>query len=121
MKLKIYTDEKLITVREEREVPRMKIPYRTADAVLDMLADLDMENMNEMAVLGMVLQNKKHITAIVQATFALPDEDLGCIDLMELGDLAKEIIAFVFEKMAELGVDVGGTDPNPQAQAQATA
>lgn len=115
MKIKIYTDEKLITVREEREVPRMKIPYRTADAVLDMLADLDMDNMNEYAVLGMVLQNKKHLTTIVQATFSLTDEDLACIDIMELNDLAKAVIAYVVEKLAELGVEVSG--PNPQAQA----
>lgn len=119
MKLKIYTDETLIEVREEREVPRMKIPYRTADAVLDMLADLDMEAMNEYAVLGMILQNKKHLTAVVRATFGLTEEELGCIDIMELGDLAQEIIQYVVGKLAELGV--GAPDPNAQAQAQTTA
>lgn len=121
MKLNIYTDDKLITVREVREVPRMKIPYRTADAVLDLFADMDLDKMPEAAVLGRVLKNKQHITAIVQATFALPDEDLACIDLMELGDLAREIIAYVFDKIRAMGEDAEDDDPNAQEQAQTTA
>lgn len=119
MKLKIYTDESLTEVREEREVPRMKIPYRTADAVLDMLADLDLENMNNTAVLGMVLKNKHHLTAVVRATFGLTEDDLALVDIMELGDLAKEIIRFVLEKMAELGV--GDSNPNAQEPVQTKA
>lgn len=119
MKLTIYTDESLTEVREVREVPRMKIPYRTADTVLDMLADLDMEKMNEMAVLGMVLKNKQHLTTVVRATFGLSEEDLAYIDIMDLGDLAREIVGYVVGKMAELGV--GESDPNVQGQAQTTA
>lgn len=117
MKLKIYTDETLCTVREEREVPRMKIPYRTADAVLDLVAGLDFEHMDEYKVLSLLLQNKHHLTAVVRATFALSEEDLGCIDIMELGDLAREIIRYVMEKMAELGL--GETDPNAHQPALA--
>lgn len=115
MKLKIYTDESLSQVREEREVPRMKVPYRTADAVLDMLSDLDFENLDEYKVINLVLKNKKHLTTVVRATFGLSEDDLACIDLLELGDLAREIIRFVVEKMAELGV--GESDPNAQAPA----
>lgn len=115
MKLKIYTDESLAQVREEREVPRMKVPYRTADAVLDMLSDLDFENLDEYKVLKLVLKNKKHLTTVVRATFGLSEDDLECIDILELGDLAREIIRYVVEKMAELGV--GESDPNAQAPA----
>lgn len=118
MKLTIYTDESLTEVREVRDVPRMKIPYRTADAVLDMLADIDFQNVNEYKVINLVLKNKKHITTVVRATFGLAEEDLDCIDLLELGDLAKEIVRFVLEKMEELGV--GESDPNAQMPAQAT-
>lgn len=122
MKLTIYTDESMTAVREVREVPRMKIPYRTGDAVTDMLADLDLDKMSETAIFGMVLKNKHHITAVVRATFGLSEEDLAYIDLMELGDVAKEIIAHVIGELAKLGVSFGGdSDPNPQAQAQTTA
>lgn len=115
MRLTIYADEALATVREVREVPRMKIPYRTAEAVLDLMADIDLEKMTETAILGMVLKNKHHLTAVVRATFGLSEEDLALVDICELGDLAREIVGFVVNKMAELGV--GDTDPNPQAQA----
>ena len=122
MKLTIYTDESMSTVREVREVSRMKIPYRTGDAVTDMLADLDLEKMNETAVFGMVLKNKHHITAVVRATFGLSDEDLAYIDLVELKDLAREIIGHVVGELAKLGVSFGGdSDPNTLAQAQTTA
>lgn len=115
MKLTIFTDESLTQVREVREVHRMKVPYRTADAVLDMLSDLDFENLDEYKVINLVLKNKKHLTTVVRATFGLSEEDLACIDLLELGDLAREIIRFVVEKMAELGV--GESGPNAQAPA----
>ncbi len=121
MKLTIYTDGSMTQAREVREVPRMKIPYRTATAVLNMLAGLDLENMNEMAILGMVLNNEKHITAVVRATFGLAEEDLEYIDVVEMGDLAKEIVAYVVQKMADLGVSLGDNDPNAKTLAQATA
>ena len=115
MKLKIYTDESLTQVREEREVPRMKIPYRTADAVLEMLGDLDFNNLDEYKVISLVLKNKNHLTAVVRATFGLSEEDLAHVDIMELGDLARDIIRYVVEKMAALGL--GESDPNAQKPA----
>ena len=112
MKLTIFTDESLTTVREEREVPRMKVPYRTADAVLDMLADIDFHNVDEYKIISLVLKNKKHLTTVVCATFGLSEEDLACIDIMELGDLAKEIVRYVVEKIAEFSGTLEDNDPN---------
>lgn len=108
MKLTIYKDELFSEVREVREVPRMKIPYRTAEVVAELLADIDLSD--EMEIVRTVLRNVKQITAVVQATFSVPDEDLTHIDVMELGELAKDIIQYVVGKMAELGVE--GGDPN---------
>lgn len=119
MKLTIYTDETLTTAREEREVPRMKVPYRTADAVLDMLADIDFHNVDEYKIISLVLKNKQHLTAVVRATFGLSEEDLAYIDIMELGDLAKEIVRYVIEKIAEFGGTLEGNDPNGKTPAAA--
>lgn len=119
MKLTIYTDESFSAVREVREVPRMKVPYRTAEAVLGLFVDMDLDHMDTNKGLAVVLKNTQHITAVVRATFGLPEEDLPFIDLMELSDLAREIITYVMGKIAELGA--GDDAPNAQAQAQAQA
>lgn len=114
MKLTIYTDESMSAVREVREVPRMKIPYRTAQHVINMLENLDLDNMSNEAILGMVLKNEYHLTRVVRATFGLAEEDLECVDVVELGDLAREIVAYVVQKMADLGVSLSG-EPAPNA------
>jgi hypothetical protein len=121
LKLNIFADASMIDVREVREVPRMKIPYRTSEAVVDMLADTDLENMNNTALLGMIIKNRKHLTAVVQATFGLTDDDLDHIDTMELLDLGKEIVKWVLDEIAKLGADkkTEGGDPNGQTLATA--
>lgn len=122
MKLTIYTDESMSEVREVREVPRMKIPYRTAQHVINMLENLDLDNMSNEAILGMVLKNEYHLTRVVRATFGLAEEDLECVDVVELGDLARDIAAYVIQKMTDLGISMGGeSDPNAQELAEATA
>ncbi len=109
LKLNIYADEYLSTVQETRAVEAMKIPYRTADAVLDMLADIDFNNVDEYKIINLVLKNKHHVTTIVRATFGLSEDDLTRVNIVELGDLAKEIVQYVLGQMAALG---GDSDPN---------
>lgn len=122
MKLTIFTDGSMREVREVREVPRMKIPYRTAQHVINMLENLNLDSMSNEAVLGMVLKNEHHLTRVVCATFGLAEEDLECVDVVELGDLAREIVAYVIQKMSDLGISLGGdSDPNAQEPVQATA
>ena len=122
MKLTIYTDESMAEVREVREVPRMKIPYRTSEAVTDMLADVDLEKMNNTALLGMLIINRHHITAVVRATFGLTEGDLNCVDTMELLDVGKEIVKWVLDEIAKLdgNKNAEGGDPNGQTLATAT-
>lgn len=110
MKLKIYTDETFTEVREERVADRMRIPYRVGQYVVNAISTVNVND--DQAVLGKVLESEEQITAVVRATFGLTDEDLDGVDMMELADLAKEIIGFVVNKMAELGVGLEDTDPN---------
>lgn len=118
MELKIYTDETFTVVREVRTAERMRIPYRVGQYVVNVISSLDLNDDQE--VLHKVLDSEEQITAVVRATFGLTDEDLDHVDIMELTDLAKEIIAFVVNKMAELGVGKEDTDPNGQTPATAT-
>ena len=115
MKLKIYTDETFTEVREVKECERIKIPYRVGQYIVKLIPALDLEN--DQKVFSQVLESEEHITAIVRATFGLKEEDLDYIDVMDLADAAKQIIAFVASKMAELGVSLPGADPNPQTPA----
>ena len=118
LELKIYKDEYLAEVQEIRKVEGMRIPYRTADAVTDMLAELDFENIDEYKVVNLVLKNKHHITTVVRATFGLSEDELARVDIMEMYDLAKQAVQYVMGQLATLG---GESDPNAQVQAQTTA
>jgi hypothetical protein len=115
MKLTLYTDASFCEVREVREVPRIKIPYRVGQYVVKMIQELDLTNTDQ--IFQAALGAEDHVTAVVRATFGLSDEDLDCVDLMELSDLAKEVVGFVLGKMAELGVSAGDDDPNVQTPA----
>ena len=112
MKLRIYNDEFLGTVQEERVVDELKIPYRTADAVLDALSDIDLEKVDEYKILSVALKNKHHITTIVRATFGLSEEELGRVNILEMGALAKEIIRYVMGQVAQL--NQGENDQTPR-------
>lgn len=117
MKLNIYTDETFTEVREVREVERMRIPYRVGQHVVKIIQTVDLKD--DQAVLHKVLESEEQVTAVVRATFGLTDEDLAGVDMMELADLAREIIGFVVNKMAELGVGAEDSSPNGQTLAAA--
>ena len=110
MELKIYTDASMTEVREIKRCARIKIPYRVAQYVVKIISDMDMKDNDK--ILRTVLESEKQLTAIVQATFGLQDEDLEHVDFMELGDVAKEIITFVVQKMADMGIRIDGPAEN---------
>lgn len=116
LELKIYTDEFLTEVQEIRKVDGLRVPYRTADAVMDMLAELDFQNIDEYKVINLVLKNKQHITTVVRATFGLTEDELTRVDIMEMYGLAKEAVRYVMGQIATMG---GDTDPNGQTLATA--
>ena len=115
MKLTIYTDPSFREVREVREVPRIRVPYRVGQHVINLLQGLDLDDNKE--ILQKALGAEEQITAVVCATFGLADEDLDCVDAMELADTAKEIAAYVLRKFADLGVSLGGDSPNAKTPA----
>lgn len=115
MKLTIYTDDAFCDVREVRERDRMKIPYRVGQYVVNMLSSMDIND--EQQIIQRVLDSEEQITAVVRATFGLTDNDLDHVDMMELADLGREIIGFVVQKMADMGVSLEADDPNAKQPA----
>lgn len=113
MQLTIYTDDTYTDVREVRERDKMKIPYRVGQYVIKAVAGLDLSD--DKAVLAKLLESEEQITAVVRATFGLTDEDLDHVDLLELSELAGQIVDFVLSKISDLGA--GDTVPPATAQA----
>ena len=113
LKLTIYTDDTYTAEREVRTAEKMKIPYRVGQYVIKAVAGLDLND--DKAVLAKLLESEEQITAVVRATFGLTDEDLDHVDLLELSELAGQIIDFVLSKINDLGA--GDTVPPTAAQA----
>lgn len=114
MRITIYQDDTYTDIRETRECDRIKVPFRVGQYVINTLSKLDYKD--EQKVLSAILESEEQITKVVKATFGLTDDDLETVDVMELGDVAKEIINFVLSKVAEMGVDF---DPNSLLRATA--
>lgn len=112
MRITIYQDDTYTEIRETRECERIKIPYRVGQYVVNIMSKIDYTD--EKKIIGAVLDSEEQITKIVKATFGLTDDDLETVDMMELGDVTKDIINFVLAKIAEMGIDV---DPNSLTRA----
>lgn len=115
LELKIYKDEYLKEVQEVRKVDGLKVPYRTADAVLDMLGEMDFEHVNEYKVINLVLKNKHHVTTIVRATYGLDEDELARVNIVEMYSTVKAIVAYVLEQLAAMGIDLTGGESNPNS------
>ena len=105
MKLNIYTDETFTQVKEVRSCDKVKIPYRVGQYVVNLLANADFGD--DQDILKKVLSSEEQITKIVCATFGLKEEELELIDVVELTETAQQIVAFVVEKLSDMGVQIG--------------
>ena len=116
MKLNIYTNDTFTEVKETRECDKIKIPYRVGQYVVNVLANTNLDD--DMEVIKKALDSEQQITKIVRATFGLKEEELDNIDIVELTETAQQIVDFVLEKMAEMGLKFGeGENPNQTAPA----
>jgi len=110
LRINIYTDETYSEVKETREAARIKIPYKVAKDVLQIVQGLDLAD--DRAIFQQLLKSEEYITRIVKATFGLTEDDLEYIETGELYDTGKEIVQFVIDKMAAMGITMGDNDPN---------
>lgn len=105
LKLNVYKDDTLAEVKRTVEADRLKIPYRVAVTVVEMLDDIDLDNRNQ--TVHFVAGNIDKVEKIIKATFGITDSEIECIDIIEMKDLAKEIVSWVMDKYSELN---GGDD-----------
>jgi hypothetical protein len=105
--LNIYTDDTLTEVKRVAEADRLKIPYRVAIYIGQSLDKLDLKNEND--ILNFVGGNIESVDKIIKATFGVTDTELDCIDVAELGAVAKEVYKWGIEKLNSLK---GGQEKN---------
>lgn len=115
LKLTIYANDTYTDIREERTAQRIKIPYRVAQYVINLIPTLDLRDGD--SILRHVLSSEDEITKVVRATFGITDEDLEYVDIVELGDVAKEIVNYVVQKLADMGIRLDDLLGNPQTPA----
>ena len=115
LKLNIYTDDTYTEVREVKTAQRIKIPMRVGQYVMNLLPTLDLSD--GWGIIQHVLASEDQITKIVRATFGLTEDDLETVDMMELGDVGKEIVGYVVEKLEGMGVRLSDLLGNPQTPA----
>ena len=98
--LKIYTDDTLTEVKRTAEADRLKIPYRVAMTVAETLDQIDIDSQDD--ILKAVTHNLDKVDKIVKATFGVTDTELECVDIAELGAVAKEIYKWAIGKISSL-------------------
>lgn len=103
--LNIYTDDTLTELKRVAEADRLKIPYRVALTVAQSLDDLNLDDEKE--VLNLISGNVDKVDKVLKATFGVTDTELECVDLMEMGSIAKEIYSWAIGKFTEIK---GGND-----------
>ena len=109
--LNIYTDESLTEVKRVVEADRLKIPYRVVTYIAQSLETVDLDNQNDL--LNFVVFNVDKLDKVIKATFGVTEAEMDCIDLAELGSVAREIYEWGVEKFKGLG----GNSKNAQATA----
>lgn len=98
--LNIYTDDTLTEIKRTVEADRLKIPYRVAMYIGQSLEKVDIKNDNDL--LNFVTGSLDKVDKIIKATFGVTDTELECIDVMELGLVAKELYAWGLDKLNSL-------------------
>lgn len=98
--LNVYTDDTLTEIKRTVETDRLKIPYRVALYVAQSLDETALKD--EDKIFNYIIGNLDKIDKIIKATFGLSENEMECIDLMELGSVGTEIYKWAIEKFKSL-------------------
>ena len=95
--LNIYTDDTLTEIKRTVEADRLKIPYRVAMYIAQSLETLDLKNEDD--IFKFLTGSLDKVDKIIKATFGVTDTELECVDVAELGAVAKELYQWGMEKL----------------------
>lgn len=94
--LNIYTDDTYTEIKRAVEADRLKIPYRVAIYIGQSLENLNLQNEND--IMKFIGSNMETIHKIVKATFGISEQELDCVDAMDLIEVGKELYKWGIEK-----------------------
>lgn len=97
MKLTVYTDDMLTEVSRVVEADKLKIPYKVTLMVIKSLEGLNLSDNDE--VFKAFVDNVDGVDKIIRCTFGLSEEDLNCVDTLDLIETGKEIFSWAIEKV----------------------
>ena len=100
LKLTVYTDEDLTEVNRVVEADRLKIPYRVTGYLMQSMENLSFDDKE--GIYNFICGNTELLDKIIKATFGVSNNELACIDTMELADVAMEIYAWGVDKIKNL-------------------
>ena len=95
--LTVYSDEFLTKEVKKVEADRLKIPYRVAMYVGKALEIQNVDTNED--IYNLVMGSIDYLDMIIRATFGLTEEELACIDSVELIDAGTEIYKWFIEKI----------------------
>lgn len=111
LRLNVYRDEDFTEIKRTCEADRLRVPYRVAMYVAQMLDGAD-DLTDERQILKMITGSGEYLTKIVKATFGVSETELECVDIGEMYDVGMELYRYALEKFQSLK---GDPDPNMEA------
>ena len=100
LKLNVYTDETLMKIKETKSVDRLKIPYRAAMLIIGSLKGADLKNNEDLFEL--FINCADELDPVIKATFGLTDDDLLCVDAIEVIDVGRALYQWGIDKIKGL-------------------
>lgn len=107
LSLTIYTDDTLTEVKRIAEADQLKIPYRVAMYIGQSLDKIDAKSNDD--VFKFLVGSLDKVDKIIKATFGVTETELECVDVAELGSVAKELYKWGLDKIASMN---GGGEKN---------
>ena len=108
LRLNIYKDESFTEIKRTCSVDRLRVPYRVAMYVAQMLDKVE-DLTDEKQVMKLIASSGDYLTKVVKATFGVSETELECVDIGEMYDVGMELYRYAVERFKSL---TGSQDPN---------
>ncbi len=100
LQIKIFETDELKKVKRTETAEKVKIPYRVALRLIKSLDGTSIEE--EENLIRFVTGNIEKVDKVIKATFDITENEMECIDMMDLIEVGKELFAWVMDEVKKL-------------------